>query len=164
MMKKLLTLILVLGLVPMATAGLSLNVDPAAKSIAVVFDPADGAMIGYDLRVEIVPGVLLGDAVLGAKGNWMTKPAIVSTTESDIRITAGAFPAFGFNGLAEMDTILAISYMPTSIPYTVNLYNASAVQIGDVSLPKGLIQSVVIPEPMSLALLGLGGLFLRRRK
>jgi hypothetical protein len=154
MMKKLLVLMLVLGMGSLVSAAYMLELDPADNGAAIL--TGDGNFAAYfvsadkDVNFEMIyQGSLRGitnftgdlEGILGAGMHLFAEFADGGVPGSQIlpngivaRITAGA-----------------------DFPIVVKLLDATDLsQIGaDV---------VLTPEPMSLALLGLGGLFLRRRK
>jgi len=77
------------------------------------------------------------------------------------------------DGYVHITDIIALAYPPDRVLagdqfWTTLTLTGSAVQIdlldADAETVLDSVTLVVIPEPMTIALLGLGGLFLRRRK
>ncbi len=165
-MKKLLVLALVLGLAGAANAGLvevdATKINPGeTATFSVVSPEGEGNWAGW-LEISTTGTGDLGPLTLTAKapvgeadtfvkgeaelgyGGWY-QFSIVSTNPGNQPVP-GVQATMTFSG-AEGDT------------GTVTLWDATgAVAIQDP------VTVEVIPEPMTLGLLGLGGLFLRRRK
>ena len=168
-MKKVLVVMLVLGLASAANAALDLGVsagppdnvipEPGMTGTWTIASGADGAYQGW---IEIVdPGVaMVVEAGLGFApggnpngdssqaywpdyGEWY-EFAVVSLNPDD-PIVAGDHILVELIGMAEGET-------------TMNVYEYDGVTLV-ASTPV-----VVMPEPVTIALLGLGGLFLRRRR
>jgi hypothetical protein len=161
MMKKLLALTLVLGLATVASAVITItpiSADvPDGTSVTIVIssdnpdpygmflemtDPAGTLGNAILLPAAGADGVILDPVALGVPGTWM-------------------FQALSFNIAAP---IIAGDHF--TIDYTANdgqslvgitVYDFDFVQIGRIEMQN-------TPEPMTLGLLGLGGLFLRRRR
>jgi hypothetical protein len=157
MMRKALVLLLVLGLASAATAAPSIVEDSLAGSGALtVANDADG---GYIIWLEIAdPAVadFAGDPAPTAAGNPNGESVVT------------AWPDFGawydalIVSLNPDNPVLAGDHITVNINYSgqgetvLNLYDEDGVTLLD--------SAAITPEPMSLMLLGLGGLFLRRRK
>lgn len=161
-MKKLLVVMLVLGLASAANADLSLVGADAVSNLPVggsgavnVASDADG---GYACWLEIpdlgiatytvdftAGGNPNGDSVVNEYAGydgWFE--VIVASLNPSAPVVAGDHIVANITGVAMGETVL-------------NLYADDGATLLD-SIP------VVVPEPMTIALLGLGGLFLRRRR
>lgn len=161
-MKKLLILMLVLGMTSAASAALSLGgvidgtIDVGTTGIVTV-ESTDSTMwegfIGYDDSVVGVSGVVAkaaagGDAeVIPDPSGWTGYYKIIAMDSSE-PFTTGPGVQFEISvfGAALNDI------------YTIDFYAADWSTI----IQSGTVE--VIPEPMTIALLGLGGLFLLRRR
>ena len=161
-MKKLLIVMLVLAVASVANATLSITA-PATVDLgatATVTVSSDTAADSYIAYVDFTGGVPLSNAqILAAAGpnakctlspygyaGYYEIAALDYTPPSDI--LAGAHFTF--------DLISTGADLSTT--YTVRLLDEDwATEIGSVGIE-------VVPEPMTIALLGLGGLLLRRRK
>ena len=162
-MKKCLVLMLVLGIASMATATLTISAPAtidvgATVSIAIVADAASAAQTG------------------DASGGYVTALGTYHTYISGFVMEPGA--AAGTMSGYSYNASTGYIYVNGSNLGTEDLLSpgdwlsfdlgTGALAVGDVitiALNNG--QSVgidVVPEPMTIGLLGLGGLFLRRRK
>jgi hypothetical protein len=188
MMKKLLVLLMVLGMASMASAMLQISVNGAKE-------PVD-SMITIAPSDHLILDIWTMDAMANGSGGYYA--LVVNTANGFIDYTTGValvvdggmfiehsmdaiamnFPLpVGFNGLGGgaivQDTALGFAAGTTLF----DLIDFHCVAQGDAiirlySSPDGTIMNLddtvivhqVIPEPMTMALLGLGGLFLRRRK
>lgn len=162
-MKKLLVLMLVLAMGGLARAGLSLEVTD--NQISILLDEGSANLISYDLKISVDAGLLDTSAVnINPSGKtWMAAAKIDSQAEQWLRITAADIQMFGGTGLAAPNAILTGLGVVGAQQYTVTLWSFDAAS-ADGSNVVGELASVFVPEPMSMLLLGLGGLFLRRRK
>lgn len=165
-MKKLLVLMLVLGMSGLATAGLSLSWDDATSTISILLDEGSLNLISYDLALTLDAGAFdSAGADLNPSGKgWMTAAKVAAQNEQMFRVTAADIQMFGGTGLAAPNAVLTglvVNPGPAGSWVTLMSYDAAWA---DGSNSTGELASVFVPEPMSMLLLGLGGLFLRRRK
>jgi len=162
-MKKLLILALVLGMTSAASAALSLGgvingtIDLDTTGIVtVISDDTEpwAAFITYDPTVVGVSGVVAtslagqDSEVIPDPSGWVGnyKMEAKDMSEPFDSVQPGVQFEISVYGAAFNDV------------YTIDLYAADWVTI----LESGTV--TVIPEPMTIALLGLGGLFLLRRR
>jgi len=176
-MKKLLALILVLGMASLAGAGLQtlvpgldVDVDTDAKTITFIAPAAaatdGGSVIGLGLGVMVPDAGAIGfvSTAFGTGGEGMPG--------ADLGYPEGSWAAYsGVNltGNGNIGVLAVFSY--AGDPTKVDLFNEEMIGLGnsEVSFRDGSTvslagMSIIIPEPATMALLGLGGLFLRRRK
>lgn len=177
-MKKLAALILVLGIAPLACAGLAISVDGA--------DP--GVETSVAVGSHIVLDITAYDGELG-KPVWLSidGPGIMDGTNADnlIQDPIPGTPDFGVwiidlaDAVGHAQTYLVDVLIPGSeiniLPNgkIADLIDFQCLGLGDVTVTiqhgdTGAVMDTLIihqiPEPASMALLALGGLFLRRRK
>jgi hypothetical protein len=188
MMKKLLILVLVLGMASMAGAGLQISVDgdPEPIDSEIFIAPSDELVLdiyatGGDTGDSF--WVLIVDDLVGTIDPYSGIVNIPPAPDASMLLGSlvdnwldGFFP--GQNGI--VGTVGAYSAFP---PYPDGVYFDGIIfhceAIGDALIqlveidgelwePTGVIfDSVIIhqiPEPATIALLGLGGLLLRRKK
>jgi hypothetical protein len=176
MMKKLVVLMMVLGLATMANAGLQISVNGSLTQDAItlvasntvtidIYNPAGVDPRNFTAYLDFLPN----DAGAYNLANARLGPQ------------AGDFPSdFIFNAIGTVDeytdnqnwapgtvtetpgTIFLVDFHCLGVgTVTVNLYDS---RVGDGMQVVDTLTIHQIPEPMTMALLGLGGLFLRRRK
>lgn len=165
-MKKLLVLMLVLAAGGMASAGLLLQYDAATSEISVVMEEGGPNLISYYLEVTIDAGTLdASGVVLNPTGKtWMTAPKVVQSTDTLFSTTAADIKMFGGQGLGAGNAVLTgLLVNPPAEGAWVILTAKDAMWFDDAST-LGELHRIFVPEPVSIMLLGLGGLFLRRRK
>jgi len=171
-MKKLLVLMLVLGLTTAANATLSLSVNGDTSvteysmntGATVVIDVySDQANFGYECYVGITNGAG-GNSDLG---DWTGVNKVYAAAGNSASITAYDhwwYDDVALTGDPDKFPILAgkhfdMEFQCTAMgDVTISLTDAS----GTIQLDSVLIHQ--IPEPVSMVLLGLGGLLLRRRR
>ena len=176
-MKKLVTLILVLSLVTVSSAALKLSVDGDHADPAITLSPSDTAVIDIWGDGSKTPGMffigisIVGDGTLdvmggtilyGGNDTWLAELDDTGVAEAigvknplwivslnDIPISGLPAPLNGV--LANGMTFHCTGPLEATIVLTDGDLNVLDTQI------------ITQPEPMTLALLGLGGLFLRRK-
>lgn len=165
-MKKLLVLMLVLGLGAVASAGLDFGKDPGNPVLGIDDGGGNGAIV-----------IMLGvSADVANPVVWVTDDL---TAQLKAIVPYGTFNMgdLGFPELGEMNLWQLgwgnVIERPAGRHVTLT---ADVIGWGDTDMGLGraviisedlstiLGSAFVVPEPMSLMLLGLGGLFLRRRK
>jgi hypothetical protein len=160
MMKKFLVLTLVLGIASLASAGLSLSTDGASVAVEgadhtsatayTVFLVFDGSTAGTP-SLDYLGGASSITDMSAANANFtaaLGALGVATTATSSWQIV-----------LQDTDPFLKI---PNGTLVTTAVSDGSAYMLSqDASV---LIDSVVVPEPATMALLGLGALVLRRRK
>lgn len=154
-MKKLIALVMVIGFASLATAGIVLDapltVAPGeVVTVSVVSDLGgvegayDAYVYSYDVALSQPVDLTGGDlSYSSASGSWWAIGAASSTGE----LVAGAHFTTTFTAGAAGDV------------YSIFLSDPA-----DWTAIASTATITVVPEPMTLGLLGLGGLFLRRRK
>jgi len=176
-MKKLLVMIMVLGLATVANAGLKISVGGVVDVENVVLQPSDTVIIdvwsdgtttsgqAFFLTVE-GPGFI--DVSQGINNVFANVPIGTSIMDigpdQDPPMPAGTFIFLDMSIVAE-----PIPPVPGGTVIDSLIFHCS--DFGDVTLilsgsTDGELdrQTIIQPEPITIALLGLGGLFLRRRK
>lgn len=162
-MKKILVLMLVLGIASMATAGLVVTQDGSTLTISTDED--------YALN-PLDTGQFLGQLVVNEAGSLDgTSTILVEGLKVGgyVAMLYNSMPAssFGLGGPELIDW----SYMVITDASVTNLGLGDVLSYGTTGLVSGVLYddsgnvlATFIPEPMTIGLLGLGGLFLRRRK
>jgi hypothetical protein len=184
MMKKLLVLMLVMGVASTANATYSLvssagdTLDPTGAmypniTVIGIYNDTAGAGQGF-MTIVTVPG----DAASQALGGWTGNATI---NEPPSVAGAGENTYLGVidpgTGVGEVDAWLSnMAAVPTLDPWGTGIlagYELICRDLGDVTVTlladdfETVIDTMTIrqiPEPITFGLLGLGGLFLRRRK
>ncbi len=182
-MKNILIVFTVLAMATVANAGLRISVNGAVGGDPVVLKPSETAVIDIHAvdQAAAIGGWLLiqGPGAIDAgnpTGLWEQSVAN-NMPDPPLSEMIAQFEAFGFPGVVDIiemevkDIIDPITSPPNAAVIDGLLFHCE--ELGDVTLTLldsssfAMLDQVVIkqiPEPMTLALLGLGGLFLRRRK
>ncbi|MHC5060639.1 MAG: PEP-CTERM sorting domain-containing protein [Planctomycetota bacterium] len=184
MMRKLLVLTMVLCLASMASATLqvSIGVDQNPVDSELTVDPGatvdfgiwtDAAVAAFEnvtwaLVVDDAEGTVTGGAGLVSGFNVMGAFQDQTWAPAGLNGVFGGYlgPMVGgpVAGDDLYDSFVLTAGLATA-DATVELWSLTDIGGGDWALDAMLDSAVVhVPEPMTMALLGLGGLFLRRRK
>lgn len=170
-MKKLLVILSVLALATMANAALHISLDGNIEIDEITIAPSD--TITIDLYDDQAGGYVdfLAYLDIGLIDNGVY-------TLSMPRMGAGAGDFSGFvqseyAGYDDFEVSQADTALPNPDPGSVFEVDLHCEGVGDVEIilydgaTFAVLDTAIIhqtPEPMTMALLGLGGLFLRRRK
>ena len=170
-MKKLLILMLVLGMASAANAALTWVDSAQADLAAIDLNLGDSAIVYIASDAALTYGIYAGD-YLNTTANITAVTAAVDAGQ-DAAITPQIDALEGFWFLEALDFSPAtLPNVAAGIHWAVTI-TASATELGTVELfsdffagqgVKDALTVNVIPEPMTIALLGLGGLFLLRRR
>jgi len=176
-MKKLLVLLMVLGLASSAQATLSLTMDGSTAPTSTTINVDDTITIGissddqsfYTAYIELSttnwPDVtdkaelLFGTGVASGIGNIGVVTTDYYGDGSAVRIDVGsnAVPNDVVPGIQYSLDLHCLGLSDFAGDVIIGLYDSGETPIQTMAITQ-------VPEPMTLALLGLGGLFLRRRK
>jgi hypothetical protein len=168
MMKKLMALVLVLSVAPLATAGLAFTVNGSAVASGGSIQVANGAVtveLVNDAAGAAIPvGWIVVDPVVANPTPGSVGPAPRGTwTISQYGEYEGTYQWEVIN------TVPSVDETPAGVLFTVG-FDKAGVTVVDVqnanleSLGSITLLDVVVPEPATMALLGLGGLLLRRKQ
>jgi len=179
-MKKLLTLFLVLGLSSMASAlTVNLSLD-GSNAMGTTMDVDEG-----DVGVAISLSVICDTGGTG----YYTYAQLVDDDKAAYINVAFTAKAGDMAGVTDMSVYtpgyitwnLTASGSPSGLPqagkqFTFDLTPSTDLEVGDtfdfwITVPNDdnltrthTVTVTIVPEPMTILLLGIGGLFLRRRK
>lgn len=168
-MKKLVVLMLVLAVGSLASAGLTLSADKTVVDIS----KGETAIVGIDALDQLANvGVFI---LLNGVGSMDISGASNSVGDGIIIGRPDLSPAdFGADDalFAELVVVVVPPVKMADGPVVQGIVLSSAVEgwamlkimDGDSGATMNELAVQFVPEPMSMILLGLGGLFLRRRK
>ena len=170
-MKKLLVLMLVLGMASMVNAALlqlSIDgeIDGTENVTEITIAPSDTILVDVQSTDGLPDNYWLGITSLGGSGEWLGSNLYAPPAPSTHVVTDGGYGADWFKVAmsspvtdSEIGTWFdAIFHCTGEGDVSIDLYDAS----GNTVIDTILVHQT--PEPMTIALLGLGGLLLRRRK
>lgn len=128
----------------------------------------DGAtLMGWDLQLIADLGLFSdkGNAQIQFEKDWMADPAEVAANNNEYRWSGADIKPFGGTGqTGGLILDLLTLDMNGASEVLLDLYSFGTT-VDDVDYDEMTLDRVtLVPEPVSIALLGLGGLFLRRRK
>ena len=166
-MKKLLILMLVLGMASAANADLTWSVSDV--TLADIGDTVDVYLVSSDAT--------MGNAWVGADPGVpqvcdITAIAIINPGAGDdasVNDARGSYPGWwdvtSLDSSSPFNTIAGNQYLVTITALAEGTASLSSDEYGAFGTAQiGNLGVTVVPEPMTIALLGLGGLFLLRRR
>ena len=165
-MRKLVVLMLVLGIASVASAGLSFATN--AVSIGIGETVVVAATLTSDAGGTGQENVVGNYAVnISGISYDVTRGAAVTEGLDTVTALGGAYAGYVTTNMGNMagfaigDEILLVEVTGLAAgTYDINIWNTSWTFSTDLESTL----TVTVPEPITIGLLGLGGLFLRRRK
>lgn len=186
-MKNLLTLMIIFGLAAVANAGLIFTIDGEPQPAEIWLEPSEAIELDLELGDGTIRAYQLVYELSNNQAELITTgydpypdttfPAlfdlqggvVAGSTAQRVEITAGQLFT---PDLAAPQTLMVNLVLHCLEPTDVVLTVTTAGSLGNYwdgnqIAPGEVVHTLIIhqtPEPMTVALLGLGGLFLRRRK
>lgn len=169
-MKKLLAMVIVLGIASVASADLVLTFDGSDLGVDVT---AGDNLYGIDATISIVSGTgsIAEATTFGVFGGAAVAIApVAGNTDQDRRYSGAAIVAFGGTPIVGEALVIGGAALTRTGPVTIQLIASSAGgTVTELSGSGGfelntILDEITIPEPMTMSLLGLGGLALIRRR
>ncbi len=169
-MKKLLILMLVLGMTSMASATISLSA-PGVVGGEITMPAGDLVVSVVSSDTEPWDGFIA--IIDGTYGDYGTVAQLAAAGSNATLLDYGAFDIYAHItqiGAACLDPenydVVAGTQFQTTVAFTgaAELENLQILLLSDGLATLESITILGIPEPMTVALLGLGGLFLLRRR
>ena len=168
-MKKLFVLLMVVGMVSVANAGLVLVPPQVApgEAINIQTDPIAASIDPVSVWIAAATGVSLDAGTLSYTGS----AAAITDFSSDPDLLALAASVVGESvgrlDLVELQDLAVPAKQVTGLAAAYGVLGDSglgAVYMLDFDMAQVMGKVDVVPEPVTITLLGLGGLLLRRRK
>lgn len=168
-MKKVLALLLVFGMASLANATIVLSVDGDTTVSAVTLSESESVLIDIHSDDGTAYGAWLGIADSSTDGEWVGNMSKYAAAGGDAsyysygaywwKVSASGTPTSGVVTAGKHFEIefRCASGEPANTVVIKLMNNASSSELDRVTVSQ-------IPEPMTIGLLGLGGLFLRRRR
>jgi hypothetical protein len=169
-MKKLMFLTLVLGVASLATAGTvivpGLEYDVSGSTLTITATTAVQT-IGWSLKAD--DGSLLSNSTVDSALNVGTSTGVwndaylpngllgVSGSVGSAAAITGTVYSVDFASTASTIAFMYAQYTPSAV-----VFEGGATTYLDATYGSGEV--MIVPEPVTMALLGLGGLFMARRK
>ena len=179
-MKKFLPLLLVLGLCSVASAGtmvvtgLPASVNTAAGDVVLSFDiVSNGQMDNDSIYIYTYTGGVLDIAsaanlIVPVDGLYDDSPDNRDYLADYVDVTNVTNPAIWADIAIPHLPVEIVGDIVTGLGLTIAQGTMGMLDVKVLSENTGAVEDVatieLIPEPVTIALLGLGGLFLRRRK
>ena len=175
MSKRLIVLAFLLFTTGLCEASLKLMVDGEIVGDDYIFGvPSDTFtigiiseqdIIGFALRIEVDKDGCLDSSGIVFPEDWDMPPCVIDSSEKYVDIIGADFPW----NLKEGPVVICdgILFHLEGYCADISLYAIGDTIMDEILYPAGTFfdsVQILFPEPMTLAMLGLGGLFLRRRK
>jgi hypothetical protein len=172
-MKKVLVLVLVLAMTQLTWAGIAtLQVNSADAAS----DYAPGTTVTIEIVYDFTAGGMSMDSVDATAGSWSDPALNIGFDDVHVNGTVAGSSITGIGGSTGTSSAdvaagavlwsaeFTVPELPSSSIVTISTSNffVSPTDFSDMTFETNALELHVIPEPITLALLGLGGLFIRR--